>query len=110
MSVIACKEEKADRREFPRFKERGLVQYFSTVVGDWCEAELRDYSASGACFQSKGTLLPNTKITVHIMSNEVLDVPAVAVFATVVWCQMSDEHKYKIGCKFDEVIQEFTSV
>ena len=100
------KEDNDERREYPRFKAGSLVQYFAPDIGEWCGAELVDYSASGACFRCDRALLADTEITIHVMSNDMKSVPAMVVSATIVRCHKGENHRYEIACKFVDVMHE----
>jgi hypothetical protein len=70
---------------------------------DWCEAELNDYSANGVCFLSEETILTNTEISLQILRQERVRVPPMSASAVVVRCDLSEDHRYKIACRFTRV-------
>ncbi len=105
-STTTHKEDSDERRDYPRFKAGSLVQYLASDINEWCEAELVDYSASGACFRCDRALSPDTEITIHVMSNDMKSVPAMVVSATIVRCSNGESNRYEIACKFVDVMQE----
>lgn len=106
MSAVVSKEGARDRRVFPRIKANCPVHYFTRVGGAWCEAELEDYSANGILIRCDETLLQDTKITIQIMRNAKVTVPAMAASAVVVRCDLDENHRYRVACKLTRVRRE----
>jgi len=82
------------------------MNYFARTTGHWFEAELHDYSAEGICFFCKESLEQNTRVTVQIASDANDEVPAIAASAVVLRCEQDDERRFKIACKFKNVMRE----
>ena len=106
MAAVTSENVGLERRKFPRIKARCPVHYFTQVGGDWFEAELEDYSASGICIVADETLMQATEVTIRIMRNAKVTVPPMTAYAQVVRCDINDDHRYKIACKLTRVRRE----
>lgn len=108
MSAAKSDDNKYERRAFPRKKARCALHYFTQDGGSWSDAILSDYSAGGVCFYSDETLSQDTKITIQIMKNADISVPAMAASAVVVRCEQEDDHLFKVACRLTRVRDEYS--
>jgi hypothetical protein len=107
MSVETTEQDRIEeRRAYPRFKAQCAVHYFTIDGKTWLEAVLEDYSAGGVCFHCDETLFQDTKITIQIRRDNRQSVPAIAASAVVVRCDIDDDHRYRVACKFTRVRDE----
>jgi hypothetical protein len=95
--------DSAERRMFPRIVASCPVRYTQQVEGNWDDAELCDFSATGLRMVCDSTLLQNTKINVELIPERMTNVPKIAAEAVVVRCGLRDDHRYEIACKLTKV-------
>jgi hypothetical protein len=106
MSALMGEKREVERRSFPRIRAICPVHYLTHKSGDWCVAELNDYSANGVCFLTDETILSDTEITLRIMRNPKVRVPPMSAIAVVVRCEVNEDHRYKVACKLTRVRHE----
>lgn len=93
----------AERRMFPRIEASCPVRFAHKIEGQWDEAELCDYSATGLRMVCDTTLLQDTKINVELVPGKLIRVPKISAEAVVVRCGLRDDHRYEIACKLTKV-------
>lgn len=106
MSGLNREKPNYERRGFPRIKAQCQIHYLTQDGGNWNEAVLEDYSASGICFNSNETLLRDTKLTIQITSDASPTVPALAASAIVLRCDLDEDHRYRVACKLSRTRNE----
>jgi hypothetical protein len=91
-----------ERRKFPRIAAQCPIRYRG-LQGDWGEAELQDYSATGLRMMCEETLLQNTKLSLQLLPGEKTRIPRVTAEGVVVRCILGTDHRYEIACKLIKV-------
>lgn len=106
MSAVLDSEQsnnnRIERRKFPRIVAQCPVRY-QGQQGDWGEAELQDYSATGIRMMCEETLLQNTKLTLHMLPAAKTRIPRLSAEGVVVRCVLGADHRYEIACKLTKV-------
>lgn len=106
MSAVLDPEQsnnnRIERRKFPRIVAQCPVRY-QGQQGDWGEAELQDYSATGIRMMCEETLLQNTKLTLYMLPAAKTRIPRLSAEGVVVRCVLGADHRYEIACKLTKV-------
>ena len=101
--TIQVANSQIEKRAYPRVQVNCPVRYQIAIGGDWQEAVLHDYSATGARFTCEDFVLTGEKVKIRVMPGERNKIPALMAESVVVRCGLDDDHNFQIGCKFLKV-------
>ena len=105
-AVFQGQKNGLERRKFPRILACCPVRFAESsgqIDEGWGVAEMKDYSATGMRMVCDKTLLRDTKIILQVLPEKNTRVPQLFAEGVVVRCEINNDHRFEIACRFTRV-------